>query len=186
MRLEAHPQMLNAARQIAAGAVVAYPTEGVWGLGCEPGNRHAVAHILQLKKRPQAKGLILVAAHIKQLDFLLHDLDPPSYQTLQATWPGPVTWLIPHRDRVPEWICGRFDSVAVRVSAHASVQALCRLVGGPIVSTSANPQSKLPARYGFQVRRYFGPELVLAPGQVQRNGRPSQIRDLRTGKVLRA
>lgn len=183
--LPANPQLQRAAREILAGGVVAYPTEGVWGLGCLPGNRRAVERILQLKQRAPEKGLILVAAHIDQLAFVLQPLTAEQRRCLAHSWPGPVTWLVPHAGRVPPWVSGRFATAALRVSAHPTVRALCRLVGGPIVSTSANPQGKLPARFGFQVRRYFGTELVMAPGQVDRSGKASQIRDLQSGAILR-
>lgn len=180
-----HPQLRNCARAITQGAVVAYPTEAVWGLGCDPFNRHAVQEILSLKQRPEAKGLILAAASITQLDFLLHDLDPKYWPILHEKWPGPWTFLVPHRGRVPRWVTGEHDSVAVRVSAHPVVKALCELSGSTIVSTSANPQAKPPARYGYTARRYFGDRVSYAPGQVNLRASPSRICDLITGQIIR-
>lgn len=102
------------------------------------------------------------------------------------TWPGPNTWLVAHNLRVPQWISGAHPTVAIRVSAHPTVAALCDLFGGALVSTSANPQGCQPARFSFQARRYFGPQVVYAAGQVNLGGRPSTIRDLISGQVIRA
>jgi len=172
---------------LAAGGIVACPTEAVWGLSCDPDSRPAVDRLLQLKLRPVGKGLILVAANERQLEFLLADLPAGQRAALAASWPGPNTWLVPHRGRVPPWIHGDFDTVAVRVSAHPVVRELCLAWGGPLVSTSANPAGAQPSRWGFQVRRYFGTALdAVLPGAVGGSARPSQIRDLATGDLVRA
>jgi L-threonylcarbamoyladenylate synthase len=169
---------------INAGDVIAYPTEAVWGLGCDPFNREAVHQILELKKRPEEKGLILVAGAMRQFDFLLQDLSVPQRAQLESAWPGPTTWLVPHHNRVPHWISGRFDSVAVRVSSHPLIRDLTRDFG-PIVSTSANPQGLAPARDSLRVRRYFGKRVHIVPGVLGKQRNPSEIRDLRTGKTVR-
>lgn len=181
-----HPQLLVAVDTLRRGGVVAYPTEAVWGLGCEVHNRHGVQQILDLKQRSPHKGLILVADCMARFEFILHDLPPELRQTLQASWPGPRTWLVPHRQRLPAWITGQHETVALRVSRHPVVVALCRTLGGPIVSTSANPQGAQAPRFSFQVRRYFGDNVTYAPGRVDRHARPSVIRDLISGRVLRA
>ncbi len=180
-----HPGLASALGALRAGDVVAYPTEAVWGLGCDPWNPQAVAQVLALKKRAMGKGVILVAASIAQLDFLLHDLPREKYATLLAAWPGPYTFLVPHKERVPVWIHGDFETVAVRVSAHPGVQALCAGFGGPLVSTSANRQGCKPARFGFQARRYFGQAVTYAPGAVGALAKPTQIQDLMTGALVR-
>jgi L-threonylcarbamoyladenylate synthase len=168
------------------GGVIGCPTEAVWGLSCDPNNEGAVAHLLALKGRPVTKGLILVAATQGQIDFLLSDLTEQQRQTLAAGWPGPTTWLLPHRGRVPSWICGEHATVAVRVSNHPVVSALCTAWGGPLVSTSANRAGARPALEAFQVRRYFGDGLdYLLPGGLGAAGRPTSIRDLISGQFIR-
>jgi L-threonylcarbamoyladenylate synthase len=165
--------------------VIAYPTEGVWGLGADPFNSHAVERVLALKGRPVSKGLILVAAHIEQFDFILRHLSADQRATLTASWPGPNTWLVPHAGEVPLWISGAHSTVALRVSAHPVVRALAELTG-PLVSTSANPQGLAPARHASRARQYFANQVFYAPGQVFRDAGPSTIRDLITGRVVRA
>ena len=168
------------------GAVIACPTEAVWGLTCDPDNGSAVERLLNLKQRPMAKGLILVAANLAQVGFLLSDLEERYLQTLSASWPGPVTWLLPHNGRVPPWICGDHNTVAVRVSDHPVVSALCETWGGPLVSTSANPGGAQPAREAYQVRRYFGRSVgYLLPGRTGPSARPTSIRDLISGQIIR-
>ncbi len=176
-----------AVRALRAGGVVACPTEAVWGLSCDPDHPGAVQRLLQLKQRPVEKGLILVAACESQLAFLLADLDAGQRARLSATWPGPNTWLIPHRGRLQPWIYGEHDTVAVRVSDHPVVRDLCLAWGGPLVSSSANPAGARPPVAAFQVRRYFGQQLdAILPGQVGESRRPSTIRDLASDRIIRA
>ncbi len=171
---------------LAAGAVVACPTEAVWGLSCDPDNEQAVMHLLALKQRPVHKGLILVAADIQQFNWLLRGLDRPDQSRLQLSWPGPITWLVPHRGLVPEWICGDFDTVALRVTAHPTMAALCQAFGGPLVSTSANVAGQQPAREQFQVWRYFGGGLDgVVPGRLGGDANPTVIRDLESDTIVR-
>jgi L-threonylcarbamoyladenylate synthase len=168
------------------GGVIACPTESVWGLSCDPWSWEAVQRLLALKQRPVDKGVILVAADMDQLEFLLHDLPHVQRTRLSLSWPGPNTWLVPHHRRVPPWVHGDHPTVAVRVTGHPGMAALCRAFGAPLVSTSANRAGCRPPIAGFQVRRYFGDQLDgIAPGAVGGNPRPSVIRDLATERVIR-
>ena len=184
------PSSLRLSAAVAAlqnEGVVACPTEAVWGLSCDPDSIRAVSRLLTLKDRAVQKGLILVAASEAQLGFLLADLPEEQRRQLSASWPGPNTWLVPHQHRVQPWIYGSFDTVAVRVSEHPVVGALCEAWGGPLVSTSANPAGAQPPRAGFQVLRYFGGSLDgMLPGEVGIASAPSTIRDLATGQLVRA
>ena len=181
------PQRQAVLDALLAGGVVACPTEAVWGLSCDPDNPSAVERLLALKQRPVAKGLILVASDISQLAGLLDGLASGERARLELSWPGPTTWLIPHGGRVPPWICGDHDSVAVRVTAHPGMSALCDAWGGPLVSTSANPGGSQAPRERFQVVRYFGDALdAYLPGAVGGDARPSTIRDLRSDQIVRA
>jgi L-threonylcarbamoyladenylate synthase len=173
------------ARVVREGGVIAYPTEAVWGLGCDPWNETAVDRLLALKERPVHKGLILVADSIEQFDFLLDDLPERWIDRLASTWPGPNTWLVPHQNRLPKWITGRHDTVALRVSDHPLVRDLCALTG-PLVSTSANPAGRPSARSRLRVEQYFPRQLdAVLGGALGGRKNPSLIRDLRTGDVIR-
>ncbi|AUM12987.1 L-threonylcarbamoyladenylate synthase [Ketobacter alkanivorans] len=182
---------LGAVHALTRGEVIAYPTESVFGYGCDPFNEAAVDRLLRIKQRPRHKGLILVAANCDQIAPLLQTLTLPQRRDLEASWPGPVTWLIPDSENmIPTWIKGDFDSVAVRVSAHPTVQALCSIWGGPIVSTSANRSGQAPARSEFPLRlmraQYgIGADYIL-PGYTPRANKPTEIRDLQSGRIIRA
>lgn len=181
-----HPGIRAAAQAIANGGVIAYPTEAVWGLGCDPENPEAIRRLLSIKQRPQKKGLILVAAAIEQLEPYISHLDPAQRRILEQSWPGSTTWIIPNAERASPLVRGEHSGVAVRVSAHPVVIGLCRAFGGPIISSSANRSADPPARDVATVRRYFPNGLAaIAPGEVGTAARPSEIRDLLTGVVLR-
>ncbi|BAU71709.1 L-threonylcarbamoyladenylate synthase [Metapseudomonas furukawaii] len=173
------------ARVVREGGVIAYPTEAVWGLGCDPWNEEAVYRLLALKERPVEKGLILVADDIQQFDFLLEGLPGAWIDQLLASWPGPNTWLVPHQDLLPEWVTGQHDSVALRVSAHPLVRELCALTG-PLISTSANPSGRPAACSRLRVQQYFGDDLdAVLGGALGGRRNPSVIRDLVSGRVIR-
>jgi len=169
------------------GGVVACPTEAVWGLSCDPLNEDAVLKLLALKCRPASKGLILVASSMDQFQQLIGELPTTQQKKMALSWPGPTTWLVPHRSLVPSWIHGDHETVALRVTASPVLSALCTAWGGPLVSTSANRTGAQAARERFQVRRYFGFDLDdILPGAVGGLGRPSIIRDLITDRIIRS
>lgn len=174
------------ASTINHGGVVACPAEAVWGLSCSPFSEQAVEHILELKHRPMHKGLIVVAADVWMLKPVIADLPQDQLRRLSDSWPGPNTWLVPHRGAFPYWVTGDSEYVAVRVSSAPALCALSRAVGGPVISTSANPAGANPARFGFQVVRYFGSTLPRAVGRVDTEAKPSTIRRADTGEVIRA
>ncbi|MGR6871906.1 L-threonylcarbamoyladenylate synthase [Pseudomonas sp. HK3] len=175
-----------ASKVIQDAGVIAYPTETVWGLGCDPFNERALERVIEIKKRDAHKGLILVAASIEQFDFLLHDADEQTIKKLTDSWPGAVTWLVPHKNRVPQLVHGQFDTVAIRVSSHPMVQQLCKEVGGPVVSTSANFSGKPTVRSAIQAKCVLGPYLdFILSGPVGLANAPSRIIDMQTGRVIR-
>jgi L-threonylcarbamoyladenylate synthase len=168
------------------GGVIAYPTEAVYGLGCSPVFQASVQRILRLKRRRISKGLILVGADIAQFRHLV-DMDKlQNKDEILATWPGPVTWILPARPSVPGWLTGDHRGLAVRISAHPVVRQLCENAG-ILISTSANPAGCKPARNASRVRTYFGSTLdYILPGTVGRLAAPTEIRDAVSGKILRS
>lgn len=171
------------------GGVIAYPTEGVWGLGCDPFDPQAVRRLLKIKQREEWKGLILVAAELAQIASLI-DLDAlPSerIRAVRATWPGPNTWTLPCPPRVPVWLRGVHSTIALRISAHRPVVKLCNAFGGPIVSTSANLAGhEAPRTYDD-----LDPSLIVLidgalEGETGGLDSPTPIRDAASGMVLRS
>lgn len=173
--------------QLGEQRVVAYPTEAVFGLGCDPDSQSAVEALLELKQRSWEKGLILIAANYEQLLPYIDDtrLTTSQKQHIFSFWPGPVTWVIPVRNTTPKWLTGRFDSIAVRVSDHSQVRELCLAFGKPLVSTSANLSGLNPCRTEQDVRQQFGDTFPVLSGQVGGRENPSEIRDALTGKLFR-
>ncbi|WDS37850.1 Sua5/YciO/YrdC/YwlC family protein [Pseudoxanthomonas sp.] len=177
-----------AAALLHEDGVVAYPTEAVWGLGCDPMSRAAVEKLLAIKQRPVDKGLILIAARVDQLDDVLDWSALPDERRAAVidSWPAANTWIVPASANAPAWVTGAHTGIAVRVSAHPQVIALCGAFGGPLVSTSAN-LTGLPA---VTSQDALDPALLerldgLLPGATGGLDRPSVIRDALTGQVLR-
>jgi tRNA threonylcarbamoyl adenosine modification protein (Sua5/YciO/YrdC/YwlC family) len=155
----------------------AYPTEAVFGLGCDPLSEKAVMEILRLKSRPVEKGLILIAANFEQLaPFVQINKLPIEHQRkVHDSWPGPFTWLLPKSDLSPSWLSGDSELLAVRVTNHPLVQQMCEQLNSPMVSTSANPAGLSPARTSQEVRTYFGDDLVIVDGSLGEQQTPSTI-----------
>lgn len=186
-------QLISLLTDYQAGKVFAYPTEAVFGLGCDPQNENAVAHILSLKKRPVEKGVILIASNFQQIaPYVLFDsLPSTSQQKIMSSWPGPVTWLLPKSDYTPAWISGDSDMVAVRITAHPLVKAMCDKVKQAFVSTSANPAGEAPAINTQQIRDYFSAALdeqtlLLVEGDLGEQRSPSKIFHSQTMELIRA
>jgi L-threonylcarbamoyladenylate synthase len=181
--------LTHAADALRRGGVVAYPTEAVFGLGCDPRSRVAFEKLFALKQRPPTQGVLLIGADFDQVAPYIDLAATPhaALERVRASWPGPHTWILPRAAGVPEWIAGGHAGIALRVTAHATAAALCRAFGGALVSTSANPHGEPPARDAATVRRYFHDavaRVIDAPpgGQV----RPTSIRDALTGAIIRA
>jgi L-threonylcarbamoyladenylate synthase len=173
-------------RILGSGGVIAYPTEGVFGLGCNPWNQSAVNRLLAIKKRPLSKGLIIIAATLEQLHSFIEPLSESARARLEVTWPGPVTWVLPAQD-APPWLRGDHTTLAVRVTAHPIAAALCRVWGGPLVSTSANISTRPPARTALAVRHQLGRQVdAIVAGQTQGAKGPTEIRDLATEQIIRS
>lgn len=179
-------RIAEAVRALKSGGVIVYPTEAVWGVGCDPQNRGAVNRLLRMKQREWQKGLILIAADIEQVEPYIDVPSRMAWRRATATWPGASTWVFPATDYCPMWISGDRDSVAVRVTAHPVAAALCRSFGGAIVSTSANRAGDPPARSPSQARIALRNAYdVLVPGALGGLDQPTIIRDASNGNILR-
>jgi L-threonylcarbamoyladenylate synthase len=176
----------EAVRILGEGGVIAYPTETVFGLGCDPFNSIAVLRLLDLKQRNIEQGLILIASDFAQLEPLLMPLSATVRTRILKTWPGPVTWTLPCLPKTPAWLRGNHRSLAVRITSHPLARSLCQSWDGPLVSTSANRHGKPPATSALGVRLAFDAELdYILHGMVAGTGKPSEIRDGISGRVLR-
>ena len=173
------------AASLWAGGVVACPAEGVWGLSCDPFDEGAVLDLLAMKQREVSKGLIVVGASSEVFADVLRDLSAEQREAMLASWPGPNTWLVPHRGCFPSWVTGESGDVAIRVTSSPALAALCEAFDGPLVSTSANPAGLPPPHSIWELRRYFGTTLPAFPGAIDPAGKPSTIRRVEDGSVIR-
>ncbi len=184
-----------AVRALRGGGLVLHATEGVWGLACDPGNSRAVEHLLACKERSVAKGLIVIGAGPECFAAELESLQGTVRARVEASWPGPETWVVPNQT-FPPWITGGRRSVAMRVPGHPQARALCRAFGGPLVSSSANRSGRPPPRRRLQAMAFArelrrrglrgggAPEIYVLPGESQGRQAPSHIRTV-TGITLR-
>ncbi len=168
------------------GGVIAYPTEAVWGLGCNPQNMRAVERVLALKRRDWRKGLIVIGSDFSQLEPYVILPSRNAIKRALATWPGPSTWVFPASDYAPLWITGDHDTIAIRVTAHPIAAELCAAYGGAIVSTSANRSGREPALSATQLRLQFKNRIdALVPGALGGLDKPTTIRHVASGMILR-
>jgi L-threonylcarbamoyladenylate synthase len=182
-------QYQHAKQVLKQAGVIAYPTEAVYGLGCDPDCESAVHKILLLKQRHWSKGLILIAADFSQLEPYILPLNSIQQQQVLATWEQQqvITWLLPANPNTPKYLTGRSDKIAVRVTHHPIAAQLCKTWGKALVSTSANHSGQAPAKTGFKVRQMFKQQLdYVVMGDVGTQDRPSEIRDVLTQKILRS
>ena len=185
----ARPSLLDipsAVEQLHAGQVIAYPTEAVYGLGCDPSNESAIRRLLALKGRQKSAGFVLIASDYSQLLPWIADIDDSLKEKAMQCWPGPVTWLFPRAAGVPDDVAGTHQTIALRITAHETSRALCEAFGSALISTSANHTANPPARSVAEVEAYFGERLggILA-GPLGESDKPSEIRDLVSGNIIR-
>ncbi len=182
-------ELAAAAALLHGGGVLAYPTEAVFGLGCDPHDRLAFERLFALKQRPGTRGVLLIAADFAQVERYIELAAVPEevLRQVRASWPGPHTWIFPRSAAVPAWVAGAHAGIALRVTAHEPAAALCRAFGGALVSTSANPHGQPPARSAQVVAKYFGDALDgLLDAPLGSQASPTTIRDALSGAIIRA
>jgi len=179
-------RLIHACRVMERGGIIAYPTESVYGLGCDPFNAEAVTRLREIKGRSGNKGFILIAASLDQLMPLIEHPNGVPWSSILDSWPGPVTWVFRARQAAPASLLADDGSIAVRVTAHPVAAALCRLAGAPLVSTSANSRDRPPLRDALAVRCMLGSSVDgIVGGATSNTPRPTIIMDARTGACLR-
>lgn len=176
----------HAAHQIQNGGVIVYPTETVYGLGCNPMDPEAIHYLNTLKKRDNNRGLILIACNLDQLKNFINVPDVTDQKKITQT-DKPTSWIVSAKNNVPDWLTGGTQTLAVRISNHPVVKKLCDQLGYPLVSTSANPHGKKPANNALHIHSYFHKKVdaILISDEKQR-GQPSTLRWLHNDKIVRA
>lgn len=182
--------MKDLLQQLHQGRVIIYPTESVFGLGCDPDNERAIYTLLKIKNRSWKKGLILIAANYGQLiryidDHCLNEKQRCFMFFFRSIFP--TTWLVPAHINTPYWLTGQFSYLAVRVSNFDPIRRLCLAFGKPLVSTSANLSGRPPARTILEVHDQLGKHNLFMMYENVLGGfsNPSKIRNIITGEVIR-
>ena len=171
---------------VAAGGIIAYPTESCFGLGCYPKNSRAVKRILQLKHRPASKGMILIGSDFYHLQPYIKKLPKKLVEKMLNNWPAAITWLVPAAVWVPEWLTGDSDKIAIRIPDHKIARELCRICDHALISTSANKSGQSACRTAQQVKDIFSDDLDyiidLPCGSAVK---PSKIVNIESGEIVR-
>lgn len=179
------PPLRRLRAHLRRGGLIAYATESCFGLGCDPRDARAVRRLLRLKRRPQAKGLILIGSALRQFRPFIAPLPATLAARLGEWWPGPNTLLLPASRHCPPWLRGRHASLAVRLTAHPDAARLCHGLGMALVSTSANLAGRKALKTWRACQLAFGHRAWVLPGRVGRRKRPSTILDPLSGSVTR-
>lgn len=179
-------KILKARNALADGGIIAYPTETVFGLGCDPQNEAALVRLMVLKGRRTHNGFIIIGHDWEQLLPLVQAPSKDTLKKLRAKSKRPTTWVFPARAQLPSLVYGDQHTLAMRVTSHPSAAAICEQFG-PIVSTSANFHGDKPKTRYLQVLKQFnGLVDYVVAGDAGPFQRPSEIRDARTGKLFRS
>lgn len=179
----------NEIEALQQGELIVYPTEAVWGIGCDPENEAAVMKLLAAKNRPVEKGLILVAQNLSQChDYFDFDKVPIEKRPeIFSSWPGPITWLLPAKASAPRWITGGSDMIAIRISAHPTIQRICKTFNRPIVSTSANRTTEPVCNNIGEAMKVFGSDVSIYVNEsLGGSDKPSIIKHSLTGEIFRS
>ena len=165
--------------------IFAYPTEGVWGIGCNPFSESAVKKLINLKKRDENKGIIILAGDLSQIEDLTSHLNNDLRKKMLTKWPGPHTWLVPSSSKTPKWLLGKSRLLALRVSDHKGVQKITSELEMPICSTSANISGTSPAIDENQIREFFGNKVHIIEGELGGLTKATPIQILESDEWIR-
>jgi L-threonylcarbamoyladenylate synthase len=174
----------EAVQCLQSGGVIAYPTETVYGLGCDIACASAVHRIQGIKERDTDKPFLILVETIEDAVQLVEgDIAQSVLQLMNQFWPGPMTLIFSASSRVPFWIRGPGSTVGIRISPFPVCQSLLHDFQKPLVSTSANPRGVKPAKSIEEVVAYFGDSVdLILDGGVMESSTPSTVVDV-TGTV---
>ncbi|MFI4957019.1 MAG: Sua5/YciO/YrdC/YwlC family protein [Gammaproteobacteria bacterium] len=176
----------DAVTLLRSGKIVVVPTESVYGLSVDPRNEDALQSLLDLKARNPSKGFIVVASNLDALSSLIEPFSEEMASKILSTWPGPCTWIVPARHNLSSLLCGQHASLAVRVTSHPVLKALCDAFGGALVSTSANQEGRPPARTMDELQLAFETCPPIVAGELGELSSPTPIYDALTGQIIRS
>ncbi|WMY97405.1 MAG: Sua5/YciO/YrdC/YwlC family protein [Arsenophonus sp.] len=169
------------------GGIISYPTESVFALGCDPDNIQTLYKLLLLKNRSWKKGFILIGGHYKQFNKYIDKkkINKNKKKILLSQYTHPITWVVPAKKNISKLLIGKFNSLAIRMINFNLIKKLCLLYGKPLISTSANINGLSPCKTKEDVKKQFNNQVHILNGSIIGNKKPSEIRDLLTGKIYR-
>jgi L-threonylcarbamoyladenylate synthase len=181
----------RAAVALRNDALVVFPTETLYGVGCHALSPTAIERLRLVKQRGADKGIAVVVGDVSQVALVSDDISPSARRLMERLWPGPITVLLPARASLPSPLT-QGGLVGVRVSAHPVARRLALAIGAPLAAPSANPGGLAPARDVAAARAYFGAHVAVYLDDGVIDGPPSTLVDpgpplriLRAGAVSR-
>lgn len=173
------PEIADAVNALRRGGIIVYPTETVFGIGCDPMNAAAYARIQQLKGRDASKPQLLLAASREQAEHLTGPLAGASALLAEEFWPGPLTLIVAPRIEIPDYLLGPEGGLAIRVTSSPVAAEIAVRFGGAVTSTSANLSGDDPVATSAEAEEVFGDTTdVVVPWPYPLTGPPSTIVDL--------
>lgn len=166
----------RAARALAAGELVVFPTETVYGIGCDALNAEALTRLCEAKNRPSEKGIAVILGDAAMLSRITTSAGERARTLADAFWPGPLTLLVESRAELPSQIV-RDGRTGCRVSGDDVARRLSAALGRPLASPSANLSDQPPAQEIEAARAYFGDAVAVYLDDGPRSGTPSTLVD---------
>ncbi len=169
----------NVGRILQNGGVIGYPTETIYGIGCDAFNRVAVNRIYALKNRDHSKAMILIAADILQVRYLVEEIPESAKILADNFWPGPLTMVFLASTNLQDFAARTSKTIAIRIPDYPICLALLKTCGFPIVSTSANISNRPAATTAHTVYEQFGDQLdCIVDGGPSPSDVPSTVIDI--------
>ncbi len=150
------------------GGVIAYPTETVYGLGCDPTNPKAVQKLFDLKGRDSKVPIPVLIGELSQLPLYVEEIPKSAKKLIQKFWPGALTLIFRAKNIFPEELLAKTGKIAVRISSHPIAQELTKKFALPLTTTSANRSGQPAASTPEEVEKYFNNEIdgILSGGEL--------------------
>ena len=164
--------------------IVVYPTETVYGIGCDPFSREACERVQRLKKRGNTKPFLLLACSLSQVEQFAGELTDVPLRLAEVFWPGPLTMVIKPTKNLPDYLFGRSGGVAFRVTSHPVAASPAEEFGCPVTSTSANLSGRSPIVTYEETLNLFGKSAdIVLKNYEPLHGKPSTIVDLTSKQI---
>jgi tRNA threonylcarbamoyl adenosine modification protein (Sua5/YciO/YrdC/YwlC family) len=179
-----HPEprkIKRAVEIVEKGGVIGYPTDTVYGLGCDLMSKQAIERLYQIKAMPREKSLAFICPDLADIARYAI-VENAAYRVLRRCLPGPYCFILTATREVPKMLLTKQKTVGIRVPDHAVAQALVRELGRPLISTTADPPGEGPLIDPWEIdERFPGLELVIdadTGGSV-----PTTVVDLSQGEI---